>query len=202
MYQAAIHPRGVNNSQEGGLFTPRIALSADKSYQLEFDVRTILPKGESWKTVEYSVWMVVDGNGLNNLEDFNEIWRKNFITETNEFETVTIDLAPYSGHTVQFAFSYEGFEAFMWLLDNIEVVEKTGVDENEGDGLAIYPNPAIDHFRIEGFEGESEVQIYNALGELVKTVKVDANSEINVSALASGLYMVRCGNASIRFVKE
>lgn len=202
MYQAAIHPRGVNISQEGGLCTPRIALSADKSYQLKFDFRTILPKGESWKTVEYSVWMVVDGNGLNNLEDFNEIWRKNFITETNEFETVTIDLAPYSGHTVQFAFSYEGFEAFMWLLDNIEVVEKTGVDENGSNGLAVYPNPASDRIHIEGLEADSEVQIYNALGELVKTVKAEANGEINIEELAKGLYLVRCGTATMRFVKE
>ena len=160
MYQAAIHPRGVNNSQEGGLLTPRIALSADKSYHLKFDFRTILPKGESLKSVEYSVWMVVDGNGLNNPEDFNEIWRKKSITATNEFETVNIDLAPYSGHTLQFAFSYEGFEAFMWLLDNIEVVEKTGVDEN------------------------------------------GSNGEIDIIELAKGLYLVRCGAATLRFVKE
>ena len=202
MYQAAIHPRGVNNSQEGGLLTPRIALSADKSYHLKFDFRTILPKGESLKSVEYSVWMVVDGNGLNNPEDFNEIWRKKSITATNEFETVSIDLAPYSGHTVQFAFSYEGFEAFMWLVDNIEVVEKTGVDENGSNGLAVYPNPASDLIRIEGLEADSVVQIYNALGELVKTVKAEANGEINIVELAKGLYLVRCGAATLRFVKE
>ena len=202
MYQAAIHPRGVNNSQEGGLLTPRIALSADKSYHLKFDFRTILPKGESLKSVEYSVWMVVDGNGLNNPEDFNEIWRKKSITATNEFETVSIDLAPYSGHTLQFAFSYEGFEAFMWLLDNIEVVEKTGVDENGSNGLAVYPNPASDRIRIEGLEADSVVQIYNALGELVKTVKAEANGEIDIIELAKGLYLVRCGAATLRFVKE
>ena len=202
MYQAAIHPRGVNNSQEGGLLTPRIALSADKLYQLKFDFRTILPKGESLKSVEYSVWMVVDGNGLNNPEDFNEIWRKKSITATNEFETVNLDLAPYSGHTLQFAFSYEGFEAFMWLLDNIEVVEKTGVDENGSNGLAVYPNPASDRIRIEGLEADSVVQIYNALGELVKTVKAEANGEIDIIELAKGLYLVRCGAATLRFVKE
>ena len=159
MYQAAIHPRGVNNSQEGGLLTPRIALSADKSYHLKFDFRTILPKGESLKSVEYSVWMVVDGNGLNNPEDFNEIWRN-------------------------------------------EVVEKTGVDENGSNGLAVYPNPASDRIRIEGLEADSVVQIYNALGELVKTVKAEANGEIDIIELAKGLYLVRCGAATLRFVKE
>ena len=66
----------------------------------------------------------------------------------------------------------------------------------------VYPNPANDRVRIEGLEAGSEVQLFNTLGELVKTVKVDANSEIGIAELAPGLYLVRCGNASIRFVKE
>ncbi len=89
-----------------------------------------------------------------------------------------------------------------WLLDNIEVVEKTGVDENGSNGLAVYPNPASDRIRIEGLEADSVVQIYNALGELVKTVKAEANGEINIVELAKGLYLVRCGTATMRFVKE
>ena len=90
----------------------------------------------------------------------------------------------------------------MWLVDNIEVTEKTGVDENEGSGLTVYPNPASDRFHIEGLEADSEVQIYNALGELVKTVKAEANGEIDIIELAKGLYLVRCGAATLRFVKE
>ena len=56
--------------------------------------------------------------------------------------------------------------------------------------------------RIEGLEADSVVQIYNALGELVKTVKAEANGEIDIIELAKGLYLVRCGAATLRFVKE
>ena len=56
--------------------------------------------------------------------------------------------------------------------------------------------------RVTDEEMMSVVQIYNALGELVKTVKAEANGEINIVELAKGLYLVRCGTATMRFVKE
>ena len=78
----------------------------------------------------------------------------------------------------------------------------TGVDENEGTVLVLYPNPASDYIRIEGIEADSEVRIYNATGALVKVVNVSANEEIGISELSDGLYMLRCGNATLRFVKK
>lgn len=201
-YKAAMHPYGEGNNQGGAMITPRIGLLAGKLYQLNFDVRTLLPKGESMGSVEYSVWMAVDGNGLNDLDDFNEIWRIVPAGATNDYETITIDLAAYSGHTVQFAFAYEGNDLYAWLLDNIEVVEKTGVDENENLCFTVYPNPARESIRIEGLVAERDVQIYNVMGELVKTAHIDARQEIGVGELSSGLYLVRCGETTLRFVKE
>ena len=205
--QAAVHPNGAGSNQGGALLTPNVMLSASKAYQLSFDFRAAIPsKGESSDPVEFSVWMGVDSNGLGDLGDFNEIWRRVPVASTSEFETVTIDLTPYSGHSVQFAFVYQGNGDYGWLIDNVAVVERIGVDENgpsTGSGtLVIYPNPASDRIHIEGLEADSEVQLFNAVGELVKTVKVDGNSEINITDLASGLYLVRFGNASVRFVKE
>lgn len=50
------------------------------------------------------------------------------------------------------------------------------------------PNPAKDRVIVEGIEA-AEVQVYNALGQLVKTVQ-NAN-EINVSDLMEGIYLLR-----------
>ena len=77
----------------------------------------------------------------------------------------------------------------------------TGVGENEGRMMVLYPNPANDHVRIEGIEANSEVRIYNAMGALVKVVNVNAEEEISIADLASGLYMDPCGNATMRFFK-
>ena len=73
----------------------------------------------------------------------------------------------------------------------------TGVGENEQANLQIYPNPAK-----ESIEANSQVEIYNNLGELVKVMSVNPDQEIGIRDLASGLYLVRCGNVMLRFVKE
>ena len=78
----------------------------------------------------------------------------------------------------------------------------TGVDENGNGTVALYPNPANERLHIIGLEADSEVRIYNSLGMLVKVVTINADDEIDITELSNGLYVVRCGNASLRFVKE
>lgn len=67
-----------------------------------------------------------------------------------------------------------------------------GLDEPTENPLTVWPNPAKDFVRIEGTEA-AEVQVYNALGQMVKTVK--GSNEINVSGLAEGVYMLRITDA-------
>ena len=78
----------------------------------------------------------------------------------------------------------------------------TGVNENEGHLMVLYPNPANDYVRLEGIEANSEVRIYNAMGALVKVLNANPNEEIGISELSDGLYVLRCGNVTLRFVKE
>lgn len=67
--------------------------------------------------------------------------------------------------------------------------------------LNIYPNPATETIRIDGLETDSEVQIYNSLGMLVKTVNVVVDEEINVCDMEAGVYTIRCGKKLLRLVK-
>ena len=64
------------------------------------------------------------------------------------------------------------------------------VDENEASPIqiSVYPNPAKDYVKIEGAEA-AEVQVYNAVGQMVKTIQ--GSNEINVSGLAEGVYLLR-----------
>ena len=112
---------------------------------------------------------------------------------------------------------YEGYEFDHWndnvtdnprtvtVNDNMTLVaffKATGVNENGEPVMSLYPNPAKESVRIKGVEANSEVLFYNTLGMLVKTVNANADQEINVSDLAAGVYMVRCGSQVLRFVKE
>ena len=78
----------------------------------------------------------------------------------------------------------------------------TGVDEGELNPMTLYPNPAMESIHILGIEANSTIEIYNSLGERVRTVNAGPDQEIGVSDLASGLYLMRCGNRTLRFVKQ
>ena len=52
----------------------------------------------------------------------------------------------------------------------------------------LYPNPAREKVTIEGIE-TAKAQVYNALGQLVKTVR--GTNEIDLGGLVDGVYLVR-----------
>jgi hypothetical protein len=58
--------------------------------------------------------------------------------------------------------------------------------------LMVYPNPAGGVVRIEGVEAD-EVRVYNALGQVVKTVR--GMNEIDLSGLVEGVYLLRIMDA-------
>ena len=62
------------------------------------------------------------------------------------------------------------------------------VDEHEGNNVKVHPNPANDKVTIDGIE-ISEIQVYNALGQLVKTVQ--GTNEISVAGLPEGMSVLR-----------
>ena len=109
------------------------------------------------------------------------------------------------------AYPRPGFEFDCWKLDGvivsteeilgIDVVEDMhlvayfkvydGVGEDNST-IGVYPNPAKEKITIDGIRPD-EVQVYNAYGQLVKTVR-DAN-EISVAGLVEGVYLLRIMDA-------
>jgi len=79
----------------------------------------------------------------------------------------------------------------------------TGVDENDGRSISLYPNPANDKIRLEGLDSQSEIRIYDAFGTCVKTLTLNENGEITVDDLAAGLYLLRVNSKqTVKFVKR
>ena len=66
------------------------------------------------------------------------------------------------------------------------------VDETEGKAFTIWPNPASKTVYIDGVEAV-EMQVYNALGQVVKTMR--GTNEITVAELPQGVYLVRIADA-------
>lgn len=66
------------------------------------------------------------------------------------------------------------------------------VSSFEAPTVLAYPNPATDFVHIQGVEA-TEIQVFNTLGQLVKTVK--GSNEIGVSDLPAGNYLLRIASA-------
>ena len=77
-----------------------------------------------------------------------------------------------------------------------------GVDEDQGLGVEVYPNPASDKLIIESDDAIGTLEIHNLMGVLLYSKKdCDSKVEIDVSWLPSGVYFVR-GAFNIKFVKQ
>jgi hypothetical protein len=89
--------------------------------------------------------------------------------------------------TVFYNFSLE------WLTDGEDTVEPNGVadDQHALNTLMVYPSPASSFVTIET-EGLMAVNILNGMGQLVKSVRVDGDShvEIDVAGFSPGIYFV------------
>lgn len=76
----------------------------------------------------------------------------------------------------------------LWQNEYYGTCMVDAVDEMDVSTISLYPNPASGVTHIEGVEA-AEVQAYNALGQLVKTVR--GSNEVDVSGLPEGLYLLR-----------
>lgn len=88
----------------------------------------------------------------------------------------------------------EGMMMFAAKIDSegcLDVPEMGNVKHSVG----CYPNPANGVVRIEGVEAD-EVWVYNALGQMVKTVR--NSNEISVEGLSEGVYLLRITDADGR----
>ena len=66
------------------------------------------------------------------------------------------------------------------------------VEETEGNGFTLWPNPTSGAVQIEGVEAE-EVWVYNAWGQVVKSVR--NSNEVSLEGLVQGVYMLRISDA-------
>ena len=76
----------------------------------------------------------------------------------------------------------------IWQNPEYDACVITSVEEINDKVISVYPNPAMEIVTVDGVEA-AEVQVYNGLGQMVKTVQ--GSNEISVSGLPSGIYSIR-----------
>lgn len=74
-----------------------------------------------------------------------------------------------------------------------------GIDESASENFIIYPNPANNFVKISG-ENIGMVAVYNAVGQKVAEFVADDELNIKTSGFENGVYFVKIGDKTQRFV--
>jgi hypothetical protein len=96
--------------------------------------------------------------------------------------------------------TYNGFIAKFTLKHSGIDTTPNGVYTPQEESIAIFPNPAKNEIFIKNAKNEN-IRIFNILGKEIPLIK--DGDKIDVSALQSGIYVVKIGNGEIcKFIKE
>jgi hypothetical protein len=63
-------------------------------------------------------------------------------------------------------------------------------ENNLIEQLSIIPNPARDHFRLQGINTTVQISIFDTLGKKVLSTQTSENEAIDISTLQTGLYLI------------
>ena len=103
------------------------------------------------------------------------------------FSLITTDMGAWGPNTATY-----------FAMDKLKVAvsKTTGVTDVNALKVAVYPNPFVDY--VEVTNAQAPVEIYTLAG--VKLLSTNA-SRINTSTLPAGVYVLKCGNQTVKIIK-
>ena len=150
-----------------------------------------------------------------------------FVISNNNAYGTTTGTGVYEANAVVpiSAIANEGYEFLSWNDGNTDTlrtitvtgdatyiatfIPATGIEENANLQIYIFPNPATDILNITSSETISEIEIVNALGQVVYRTEVNRDNAVcDVEGLTVGVYFVRIHGTDTesicqrKFIKE
>lgn len=69
-------------------------------------------------------------------------------------------------------------------------------DTSDFPRITVFPNPITEYLNIKGVEQESDLQIFNSLGDLVLDLRIQGNERIYLEGFSSGLYLLKIASGN------
>jgi hypothetical protein len=123
-------------------------------------------------------------------------------------EQITIELAylwardSLAGNLASLEKLKRGTDTLITAHENFFANFSTGIANVKTKALLIYPNPSSDLLYIEGVTEAEELVIYASNGKVIMRERISAQQALNISSLADGIYFVRAGDYTGKFVKQ
>lgn len=169
--------------------TPQVSCNPVTNFYVDYPVYKALSE-------LYLVWDAPEEGSTGELEHF-DIYRDNVVIATVEkdpdptyhyiyMDTITVGAS--ADYFIMAVYS-DGCEAASDILTGHGI---TGMNEVNETRVLVYPNPVENQLNIKT-EGLQRIAVYNAMGQLVKTVEVGGQDQyvMQVDGFAKGLYTLQ-----------
>jgi len=89
-------------------------------------------------------------------------------------------------------------------IKSISFSEITGIENQKVESsIFVFPNPVKETLTVNGVKKGAIINLYGLTGGLLQTVPAQENStNINVAFLKQGVYLLRVGEKTIKFIKQ
>ena len=193
-------------------------LTVGNAYKIKFDVKATTGRTDLFKVLfknhddlqadAYDVAIeLVSGSseGTNITAKEFQVLEAGFSTDYQTYEFKF--KATQTAYAIQFQGVKQQGGTFVYV-DNFEMYDQ-GLSNNDLSkfNFSLSPNPAKNHIALNASKVVDSVEIYNSLGQSVKTVVLGATSNVvNIAALNKGVYIAKVNMAgqtgTYRFIKQ
>jgi len=89
-------------------------------------------------------------------------------------------------------------------ITRISFEDITGIETQKAEpSVFVFPNPVKETLTVNGVKKDAVINLYSLAGTLIKTVPAQENAtNIDVSSLKQGIYLLRAGEKTIKFIKQ
>jgi len=191
-----------SNAENCIVYVPKGALEAYSSFQGVF--KAVLEEGDKLPE-EATFFVAFDARGGNAVDTLFSIESdatidapENPAKDGFSFEGWYVD----SLYTAEwdFATSTVVSDTTLYAKWNADIVESINAPTNAG--VNIFPNPATDKIFIKGILQGEKIVITDISGKTLISETANDEAIISVSSLAKGLYLIKTGNNTTKFIKE
>ena len=193
----------INWTKGGDVFTANsthtFAVTENLNLVANFAVKTY--------KVDVTPWPLEGGTvtgGGNNIEHGTSVTVKATANYNWVFEHWTYEVDGESvSEDAEYTFTVTADTDVFAIFKYVGAISKNPISQ-----ISIYPNPVKDVLTIvRSNSDKAEIEIYNTLGIMIQSIETNGTeTEINVSKLASGVYMIKLINSkdgiTTRFIKK
>ena len=133
---------------------------------------------------EVSNIVAVSADGDNTTYALAEVNRINVIADANSASMTIVD---NDGN------QYAGYVKILFAE------KETSIEELGFTQVYVFPNPVVNTLTIQGVDENTPLEVYNLTGA---SVLQDKGTELDVTSLSQGTYILRINNQYVKFIKK